>query len=40
MPAVVSPLPLSSLLTVDASLYLPPYKSVNIYFMKEIMTMK
>ena len=37
---VVSPLPLSSLLTVDAGLYLPPFKSVNIYFMKEVMAMK
>ena len=31
---------LFSLLTVDAGLYLPPFKSVNIYFMKEIMSMK
>ena len=31
---------MSSLLTVDAGLYLPPFKSVNIYFMKEVMAMK
>ena len=29
-----------SLLTIDCGLYLPPYKSVNIYFMKEVMAMK
>lgn len=31
---------MSSLLTVDAGLYLPPFKCVNIYFMKEVMAMK
>ena len=25
---------------MDAGLYLPPFKSVNIFFMKEIMSMK
>ena len=28
---------LCSLLTIDCGLYLPPYKAVNIYFMKAVM---
>ena len=31
---------MSSLLTVDAGLYLPPFKCINIYFVKEVMAMK
>ena len=31
---------LCSLLTVDCGLYMPPFKSVNVYFMKSIMNME